>query len=411
MTDSNLRIVIASDALDKAALVSAGVENVHCLPATGDRFAILRDEGFEPTDIVLAMPGNTEGDRMAGEFARRIGAEHCRRIQWPDGGDVTLTNAHDALSAHGDAVVRECIANAVPLPVAGLHSASDFEAQTLALYRSGRSRGLSTGWASVDRLMTIRPGELSVVTGYPGGGKSEFLDALAMNLAQRYRWKFCVASFENPPEEHLSKLAEKKVGLPFREGPSIRMNEVELKAALGWIGEHFHFIRPPEDDGATLDYVLTRCRIAVRRHGVSGLILDPWNYIEHQRAGNVSETEHVSAALTKIKRFAMHHGVHVWLVAHPAKPYRDNGRYPVPTLYDISGSAHFVNKADVGLVVHRERGDGIPRTDIHVRKVRFKAVGQTGVCSLRWDNVSGRYHDDIEAERREEQEADDGRAA
>jgi twinkle protein len=35
--------------------------------------------------------------------------------------------------------------------------------------------------------MTIRAGELSVVTGTPSGGKSEFIDALIVNLAEQAR--------------------------------------------------------------------------------------------------------------------------------------------------------------------------------------------------------------------------------
>ena len=67
----------------------------------------------------------------------------------------------------------------------------------------------------------------------------------------------------------------------------------------------------------------------------------------------MSETEYVSQMLTKIKRFAQHHDVHVWFVAHP-RQMRDWKGQP-PTMYDISGSAHFINKADNGLVVHRNR--------------------------------------------------------
>lgn len=44
--------------------------------------------------------------------------------------------------------------------------------------------------------------------------------------------------------------------------------------------------------------------------------------------------------------------MHVWLVAHPKQLQQWKG--DAPTLYDIAGSAHFINKADVGLVVHRD---------------------------------------------------------
>lgn len=54
----------------------------------------------------------------------------------------------------------------------------------------------------------------------------------------------------------------------------------------------------------------------------------------------------------QIKSFAKTNSVHVWLVAHPRQMHAWKGA--APTLYDISGSAHFNNKADVGIVVHRD---------------------------------------------------------
>ena len=64
---------------------------------------------------------------------------------------------------------------------------------------------------------------------------------------------------------------------------------------------------------------------------------------------------------------------------------------PPPTLYDISGSANWANKADLGVVVHRGDARDPTRTDIYVRKVRFKSVGRIGWTSLRHERATGRY--------------------
>ena len=90
-------------------------------------------------------------------------------------------------------------------------------------------------------------------------------------------------------------------------------------------------------------------------YGIRGLVIDPYNELDHQRPSNVSETEYVSQMLTKIKRFAQHYDVATWFVCHPKQIQNWTGA--APNLYDISGSAHFVNKADVGLVVHRVRDE------------------------------------------------------
>ena len=70
-----------------------------------------------------------------------------------------------------------------------------------------------------------------------------------------------------------------------------------------------------------------------------------------------------------------------------------NGKYPCPTLYDISGSAHWRNKADNGIAVFRHVDNPEWPVEIHVQKIRFKAVGRIGVAKLKYNTVTGRYKD------------------
>jgi twinkle protein len=406
-------VVIVEGECDKLALEEAGVRNVVSVPNGAP--TTVRDGEPCPEDAKFAFPANcasfldrldhiilaTDEDgpglALAEELARRLGKERCWRAHWPDSGDVECKDANDVLLTHGAEVLRECIEAAEPYPISGLHSALDFADETLALFRDGRKRGLSTGWRSLDEFMTIRPGELSVVTGVPGSGKSEFIDALAVNLAEVYSWHVAMCSFENPPAEHIAKLAEKYLGLPFWDGPTQRMSEADLQRAMDWIAGRFSLIRF-DDEAPTIDAILEKARAAVMHHGIRGLVIDPYNEIEHRRPANMTETEYVSQLLGRVKRFAQNHSVHVWFVAHPAKLHREvGGALPVPTLYDISGSANWVNKADLGLVVHRPDPNE-PITEIHIRKVRFKAVGKLGVVRLRWDRATGRYSE-IAAER------------
>ena len=104
------------------------------------------------------------------------------------------------------------------------------------------------------------------------------------------------------------------------------------------------------------------------RYGIRGLVIDPYNELDHQRPLHMTETEYVSQMLTKIKRFAQHNDVHVWFVAHPRQ--LQGWRGEPPNLYDISGSAHFINKADNGIVIHRNR-DPEKGALKHVRPLPF----------------------------------------
>lgn len=139
------------------------------------------------------------------------------------------------------------------------------------------------------------------------------------------------------------------------------------------------------------------------RYGIQGLVVDPYNELDHHRPSEFSETEHVSRLLTKIKRFAQHYDCHVWFVAHP-RTQRGLGAgggtamLTAPSMYDISGSANFINKADNGIVVHRpftagQEGRDPYAVQLLVRKVRNKLAGKIGDVVLRYDRATGCYWD------------------
>ena len=84
--------------------------------------------------------------------------------------------------------------------------------------------------------------------------------------------------------------------------------------------------------------------------------------------------------------------MHVWLVAHPTKVKpKDDGTYPIPNPYDISGSAHWRNKADCCLSIWRDAGAVQNQVEVHVQKIRFREVGQVGMVTLTWDPATGRF--------------------
>ena len=121
------------------------------------------------------------------------------------------------------------------------------------------------------------------------------------------------------------------------------------------------------------------------------LVVDPWNEMDHVRPENMSLTEYTGFAIKQLKRFAQRYRVHLIVVAHPAKMMRGkNGTYPVPSLYDIADSAHWSNKPDVGIIVHRY-DMRTPNTLLRIAKVRYRSVGRPGDLAGVWDEERSRY--------------------
>jgi len=393
--------VIVEGEMDKLAVEVAG--RTECVsvpdgaptPTSKDyesKFAFLdadKDRIDRIGEWIIAVDDDEPGRRLEDELARRLGREKCRRARWPDG----CKDANDVLVKHGGEELALCLDEAKPFPIKGIFDALDLSDRIDHLYENGWEKGVSTGWFTVDEYYTVRPGEFTVVTGIPNSGKSEWLDALIVNLAKFHGWCFGVFSPENQPlEDHAARYIEKWAGAPFAAGPTPRLTREQLDEGKRWIANHVSWILPDDDVDWTINTVLEAARALVFRRGIRGLVIDPWNELEHSRPPGMTETEYTSHVLKTARQFARRNGVHLWMVAHPAKLYRDkSGNYPVPTLYDISGSAHWRNKADNGLCVWRDFKSDEYDVEIHVQKIRFRQIGRIGMAKLRYDRVTGQY--------------------
>lgn len=281
---------------------------------------------------------------------------------------------------------------------------SDLKERIHNLWDAGLPSGEKTGWSSVDQLYTVLPGQMTIVTGWPGSGKSEWLDALLLNISKR-GWRLALYSPENQPVEvHVAKYIEKFLGKPFGHGPTERATKDETNEAIDELSKSFSFLVPrarTERQVFGVDDVLNAAELAWRIRGEwvgseykRGLVIDPWNEMEHLRPKELSETEYISQTLSRIRGWARAANTHVWIVAHPQKLRREEGGgLPIPRPDSISGSQHWWNKADNCITVHRNQADRSQEVEIHIQKIRFKHIGRVGMTSLNYDRVTGRYHE------------------
>ena len=403
LEESDDELIIVEGECDVIALASVGIKAVSCpngapakvsnkrvSPEEDGKFSYIweeRERIERCKKIVLGTDSDQAGEALAEEIARRVGRAKCWRVHFPE----QVKDGNDAVRELGGDKTRELFANAQPVPLSGVYGATDYLDSVKEIYKNGTGRGASTGIPSVDELFTVAEGQLSIVTGMPSSGKSEFIDQLMINLAKNESWKFAVCSFENPPHMHIAKLAEKISGSPFYGGLTPRMTEEQLEEAVGFIDDHFVFLESKDGGMATVESIIDRAKQAVMRLGIRGLVIDPYNYIEQT---GTEEHNSISTMLTKITSFAKAHGIHVWFIAHPQKMYpREDGSYAVPKGMNISGSAAWFAKADLGITVHR----GEDSVEIHCWKSRFKWVGQQGVAHLRYDILNGRYSEYVAA--------------
>lgn len=416
-------IIIVEGEFDKLSMEEAGYRNCISVPdgappkvSTKELPPVEQDKKYQflwnakqyyqqASRIYLATDSDKAGQALAEELARRIGRERCWRVTWPRRSETAkelCKDANEVLIRFGQQALKEAIEGAELYPIQGLFRFQRFYDVIDAYYnlQLGTELGVSTGWAGLDELYRVIPGELTLVSGVPNSGKSEWIDALLCNLNHAEGWPFVLCSMENKVQEHARKLLEKHIKKPFfhaKYGDSIpRISREELEQGKQWLNNSFFLIRCENQELPSIKWVLELAKAAVFRHGIRGLVIDPYNELDHQRPSNQTETEYVSQMLTKVKRFAQHHDCHVWFVAHPKQLQNWHGG--APSLYDISGSAHFINKCDNGIVVHRNwdpEAGPLDEVQILVRKVRNKIAGNIGNAYLSYDRKTGEYKDTL----------------
>ncbi len=290
------------------------------------------------------------------------------------------------------------------LAIQGVYSVSNFLDRLAEMIEEPLDGGVTSGWWNLDDLYKIKRGLWTVVTGIPNHGKSMFVDNLMVKLAQHHGWKFVICSPENQPiERHIVSLMEIYIGKKYGKNKygEIEMNGEEYGAGLLFVDTHFKFIFPEETD-FNIDYILNLYAEIYAEWKFDGTLLDPYNELEHKRPNAMSETEYISQLLTKFRRFHRSHNAHGFMVAHPTKlkevMRKEVGEedakqmkiYAMPSLYDISGSANWRNKADNGIVVYRDFTTEPQKTIVSVQKIRFRECGRIGQAEFTYNAHNNR---------------------
>jgi len=383
-------VIITEGEWDALAAIQAGFKHVLSVPNGAPRnesenpFEERRYECIQRSrdlidrvkTFILATDNDEPGRVLAADLARLLGPERCKFVEYA----ADCKDLNDVLQIHDAATLVANINDARAYPVKGLYRLSDFPEPPAIV-------SLEVGIPGVDDMFRLVPGTFSVITGYAGRGKTSLILVMLAKLLKR-GVPIALASFETLPKPILERRMRAAIyECAEYDRPALSPGPADdlFERLFGVIAQ----TPETEDTEMDLDYLLELAKVAVLRDGIRLLVIDPWNEIEHKRAANESETDYTGRAIRAIKRFARLYECAVWLVAHPRKPQLD-GKLRIPTLYDLSGSANFANKADYGVVVHRERMDDTIVT-MRVNKVRMGLPGKCGDVVLDYHERSSSY--------------------
>ena len=266
-----------------------------------------------------------------------------------------------------------------------------YEQEIIDYHENHGTKGvMKTGISDLDEYYKVVPGHLTIITGIPSHGKSEFLDWLLIKLLHRHQCRFASYSPENYPVGYqMQKFYEKVTGKDFFDAQkSDVMQSISLLSS-------FIDIIDINISSITPDNLINSFRISHLEKGTRCFVVDPWNKLEHRRPKGMPTNEYVGIILNKLGEFARNYGVNVFVVAHPVKmkEFKKSGNreQPVVTAYDIADASNFYNMADCILSIWRNIVTGEPITEVYIQKFKHKNIGKLGRVYLSYNPDTGNY--------------------
>lgn len=389
-------VFIVEGEMDALALVEAGVsaDQVLSVPTgakarEADDPKAQRGYGYVQEALAEGLSavkrfvwcGDTDGAGLAlrSDMAALLGAARFWFVDWPEG----IKDANDFLIKDGhDAVLDLVMDGALPWPVEGIFRLSELpEPAPLTIWEPG--------FPEWEKKVMLAPRMLSVVTGHGGHGKTSMWNQIWFQIVRRYGVGIAMASFETRPKPHIRR----QLRTLFHNRLEWDLDDAARKQADEWIDQHYLFLVHP-DQRPTLEWFLDTAEVAVIRHGIRVVQLDPWNRLEGGRGQGEGESDFIGRCLRTIHGFANDMNVHVQILAHPAK-MENLRKGTAPTLEDISGSKNWENMVDQGFTVHRPEffkdGQRQTKSSFYQRKTRFEELGYPCKLEMEYDLKTGRF--------------------
>lgn len=376
-------IYIVEGEMDALSLHEAGIYSVCSVPngaSKGNQRLEYLDNCYEyfkdKKEIILCTDNDKAGLALRKELARRLGYYRCKYVDFSE-----YKDANEVLCNEGSEKLRTILRSAKNFPLEGIVNVNDIWDSVLNFNENG-IKNYSMGIGESDDYLNISLSEWSVVTGIPNSGKSDVVDQICVNLALKHGFRIGMFAPESfPYEGHIKRIANK-----LNEKNCTRD---DLNASKDFILNNFFFVKI-DLENLTLENILQKFKELVLQKGINVCVIDPYNTLDHSAQRDVS---YVGRVLNEITQFCQQTNTHLFLVAHPRKMQMENGKYVVPTPYDISGSSDFFNKAYNAMTVYRSLGEqtqyGSDAVQIHIQKVKRKENGKQGMFQIAPDFKNG----------------------
>ena len=196
--------------------------------------------------------------------------------------------------------------------------------------------GLELPFKKTAEDFKVRMGEITLVTGYSGHGKSAWLNQVMLGLMKQE--KTMIASFEMLPKATLGRMTQQTgEAMPNYEYIKDFLNKLE----------HNLYLYDPEGE-TTSEKVLEVIYYCAEKLGVKLILVDSL-----MKCGiNEDDLNKQKSFANKLAVAARDLGIHIFIVAHSRKTANEHDN---ANKFDVAGSANLTNLVDNVISVHRNK--------------------------------------------------------
>jgi len=261
----------------------------------------------------------------------------------------------------------------------------------------GKDDGLSTGLTDLDdKLGKIRPGDVCVIAGRPGMGKSAFAMQIAESIASQSGKPALFFSLEMPSGQLVDRLMSSAGRVNLKKFRTADFNEEDwhgLVTAVGRVEEMPVWI---DDHSNTLQHILAVMRQFKRRYGLCCVVID---YLQLVTTDADSREQEVAKISRSLKLAAKSLGVAILPLSQLNRKVEDRADKR-PMMSDLRESGSVEQDADSIVMLYRDEfyNEDSPNKGICEVLVRKNRHGETGVVPtvfraeiVRFENHAGHY--------------------
>jgi replicative DNA helicase len=268
--------------------------------------------------------------------------------------------------------------------------------QISELARAGkRIAGLPTGFTTVDRMTAgMHPGDLIIIAGRPGMGKTSFALNVGVNACHHQRCAVVVFSLEMPKDQLVKRMlcSEARVDASrMRTGQLSRDDWPLLAQAAGMLSDLPVFI--DDTPGLTLMELRSKARRIAREHKLGLVIID---YLQLMRSGtkNDSREQEISEISRSLKGLAKELGIPIIALSQLNRGVESRGNKDKrPQLSDLRESGAIEQDADTIWFVYRDEVYNKETLEQGVAEIIIgkQRAGPTGTAKVRFFNQYTRF--------------------